>query len=54
MADAVSFDEAELDLNEELHRIHQLVAASGPATGALSYVTEDRMDTNANICRSWR
>ena len=41
---ATSFDEAELDLNEDLHKIHQLVAASGPATGALSYVTEDRMD----------
>ena len=41
---ATSFDEVEVDLNEGLHQIRQLVAATTSDTGALSCGTGDRMD----------
>ena len=41
---ATSFDEAECDLNEGLHKIHQLVAAAASATGASSCGTGVRME----------
>ena len=41
---ATSFDEAECDLNEGLHKIHQLVAGAASATGASSCGTGDRME----------
>ena len=43
---ATAFDEAEMDLNEGLHRIHQLVAATATATGALTVGTEDRTEND--------
>ena len=46
---ATSFDEAELDLNEGLHKLHQLVAATVSATGALSCGTGNRME-NEHKC----
>ena len=55
---AKSFDEAMAELNEGVREIHQLVASTAAATGALSCGTGNRLDNEVtylkNVSRFWR